>query len=49
MLGELTDLRLAADGTIVSVVVATPDGGEELDYGADVRLVAAGTDVRAAS
>ena len=31
MLGELTDLRLAADGTIVSVVVATPDGGEELD------------------
>jgi hypothetical protein len=49
MLGELTDLRLAADGTITSVVVATPDGGEELDYGADVRLVAAGTHVRAAS
>lgn len=49
MLGELVDLTLAADGTIVSVVVATPDGREELDYGADVALVAAGTRVHAAS
>jgi hypothetical protein len=49
MLGELTDLTLAPDGTIASLVVATPDGREELDYGADVTLIAAGTTVRAAS
>jgi hypothetical protein len=47
--GELVDLTLAADGTIASVVVATPDGREELDNGADVVLVAAGTRIRAAS
>jgi hypothetical protein len=49
MLGELADLKLAADGTIASVVVATPNGPKELDYGADVALVPAGTNVRAAS
>jgi hypothetical protein len=49
MLGELTDLTLAPDGKIASLVVATPDGREELDYGADVTLIAAGTTVRAAS
>jgi hypothetical protein len=49
LLGELVDLTLAADGTIVSLVLATPDGNDELDYGADVALVAAGTTVRAAS
>jgi hypothetical protein len=49
MLGELVDLTFAADGTIASVVVATPDGCEELDNGADVALVATGTHVRAAS
>ena len=49
LLGELVDLTLAADGTIASLVVATPEGNEELDYGADVALVAAGTNVRAAS
>ena len=47
--GELVDLTLAADGTIASVVVATPEGREELDNGADVVLVTAGTRVRAAS
>lgn len=47
--GELVDVTLAADGTIASVVVATPEGHEELDNGADVVLVAAGTRVRAAS
>jgi hypothetical protein len=49
LLGELADLIVAADGTITSLVVATPDGRKELDYGADVALVAAGTSVRAAS
>jgi hypothetical protein len=49
MLGKLVDLTLAADGTIASVVVATPDGREELDNGADVALGAAGTRIRAAS
>lgn len=49
MLGELVDLTLAMDGTIASVVVATPDGCEEVDFGADVALVTAGTKVRAAS
>lgn len=49
MLGELVDLTLAGDGTIASLVVATPDGREELDNGADVALVPAGTSVRAAS
>ena len=49
VLGELVDLTLAADGTIASLVVATPEGNDELDYGADVALVAAGTNVRAAS
>jgi hypothetical protein len=49
LLGELVDLTLAADGTIVSLVVATPDGCEELDFGTDIALVAAGTNVRAAS
>ena len=49
LLGELVDLTLAGDGTIASLVVATPDGCEELDYGADVALVPAGTNVRAAS
>jgi len=49
LLGELVDLTVAADGTIASLVVATSDGCEELDYGADVALVAAPTDVRAAS
>ena len=49
MLGELVDLMLAADGTIASLVVATPDGREELDYCADVALVATGSNVRAAS
>ncbi len=49
LLGELVDLTLAADGTIASLIVATPEGCEELDYGADVALVAAGTNVRAAS
>lgn len=49
LLGELVDLTLAADGTIASLVVATPDGCEELDYGTDIALVAAGTNVRAAS
>ena len=34
--GELVDVMLAADGTIASVVVATPEGREELDNGADV-------------
>ena len=48
LLGELVDLTLAPDGTIGSVVVATPDGSEEVDY-VDVALVAAGTNVRAAS
>jgi hypothetical protein len=48
-LGNLVDLTLAADGTIASVVVATPDGREEVDYGAEVALVAAGSNVRAAS
>ena len=47
--GELVDLTLAADGTIASVVVATPEGREELENGVDVVLVAAGTRVRAAS
>lgn len=47
--GELVDLTLAADGTIASVVVATPEGRAELEYGADVALVPAGTRVRAAS
>ncbi len=47
--GELTDLTLAVDGTIASVVVTTPDGREELDNGADVVLVPVGTRVRAAS
>lgn len=49
LLGELVDLTLAADGTIASLVVATPDGCEELDFGTDIALVAAGTNVRAAS
>ena len=49
LVGELADLTLAADGTIASVVVATPEGREELDNGADVVLVTAGTRVRAAS
>jgi len=49
ILGDLVDFALAADGTIASVLVATPDGREELDFGADVTLVAAGTSVRAAS
>ena len=49
LLGELVDLTVAADGTVASLVVATPDGCEELEYGADVALVAARTDVRAAS
>ncbi len=49
LLGELVDLTLAGDGTIASLVVATPDGCEELDYAADVALVPAGTNVRAAS
>ena len=49
MLGELVDLTLAGDGTIASLVVATPDGREELDNGVDVTLVPAGTNVRAAS
>ena len=47
--GKLVDVTLAADGTIASVVVATPEGSEELDNGADLVLVAAGTRVRAAS
>ena len=49
LLGELVDLTLAADGTIASVMVATSDGCEEVDYGGDVALVAVGTNVRAAS
>jgi hypothetical protein len=49
MLGELVDLTLAADGTIASIIVATPGGCEEVEYGADVALVAVGTNVRAAS
>jgi hypothetical protein len=49
LLGELVDLTLATDGTIASLVVSTADGSEELDYGGDVALVAAGTNVRAAS
>lgn len=49
LLGELVDLTIAADGTIASVIVATSDGCEELDYGPDVALVAVGTNVRAAS
>jgi hypothetical protein len=49
MLGELVDLTLAANGTIAAVVVATPDGREELAYGPDVALAAAGMRVRAAS
>jgi hypothetical protein len=49
LLGELVDLTLAADGTIASVMVATPDGCEELDYRPDVTLVAVGTSVRTAS
>lgn len=48
LLGELADLTLAPDGTIAAVVVTTPDGSEEVDY-VDVALVAAGTNVRAAS
>lgn len=48
LLGELVDLTLAPDGTIASVVVATPDGNQEVDY-VDVALVAAGTNVLAAS
>ncbi len=47
--GELTDLTLAVDGTIASVVVTTPDGREELDNGADVVLAHGGTRIRAAS
>ena len=49
LVGELADLTLAADGTIASVVVTTPNGREELDNGADVALVPAGTRIRAAS
>jgi hypothetical protein len=49
LLGELVDLTLAGDGTIASVMVATADGCEEVDYGADVALVAVGTNVRAVS
>jgi len=49
LVGELADLTLAADGTIASVVVTTPDGREELDNGADVVLAPAGTRIRAAS
>lgn len=49
LLGELVDLTFAADGTIASLVVATPNGCEELDFAADVALVAARTSVRAAS
>ncbi len=49
LVGELADLTLAADGTIASIVVATPEGREELENGSDVVLVAAGTRVRAAS
>lgn len=49
LLGELVDVTLAADGTIASLVVATQDGCEELDFGTDIALVAAGTNVRAAS
>jgi hypothetical protein len=49
VLGELVDLMLAPDGTIASIVVATPDGCEELDNGADVAFAAVGTNVRAAS
>ena len=49
LVGELADLTLAADGTIASVVVATPEGRDELETGADVVLVPAGTRVRAAS
>ena len=49
LLGELADLTLAADGTIASVVLTTPDGHVELDNGADVMLVPAGTRIRAAS
>lgn len=49
MAGELVDVTLAADGSIASVVVATPEGREELDNDADVALVAAGTRIRAAS
>lgn len=48
-LGELVDLTVAADGTIAGIVVATPNGREELDYGADVALVPAVMRVRAAS
>jgi len=49
LVGELADLTLAADGTIASVVVTTQNGREELDNGADVALVPAGTRIRAAS
>jgi hypothetical protein len=49
LLGELVDLTLAADGAIASVIVATPDGCKQVDYGPDVTLVAVGTSVRAAS
>lgn len=48
LLGELADLTLAPDGTIAAVVMTTPGGSEEVDYG-DVALVAAGSKVRAAS
>jgi hypothetical protein len=47
--GELVDLTVAADGTIASVVVTTPDGRAELENGADVVFVSAGTRIRAAS
>ena len=49
LLGELVDLTLTGNGTIAAVVVATPEGVEELAYGPDVALAAAGLRVRAAS
>lgn len=48
-LGELRDLLLDLDGTVSTVVVATPRGSRDVDYGPDVTLGAAASRVRAAS
>jgi hypothetical protein len=49
LLGELEDLRLEPDGSISTVVVATEHGSEAVAYDGNVRLVRAGSTIRAAS
>jgi hypothetical protein len=49
LLGELEDLRVEPDGSVSSVVFATDQGSEAVDYGDDVKLLPSGSRVRAAS